>query len=201
MKPPPLIPAAGQRPPGASEFAAVTAPPDNRPPPVDDDRRHEIQAEERRERAFAAQGTREWGGVPLAPWSIDRQALFARLVSLDLPGASLDELPLLRDRYDTAVRKLEPGSVPPFEEVANLDLYIAPAAKVLWLSLHAPGEIDALRSRPMLFIRAIEEWSADNIRPDEIPAAVSLAAEISEEWRMFRAVVRPSRSGGDHSGN
>ena len=174
-------------------------PPPHTGPEFTDDPTAELTASLQREQTYAALGTRTWNDLPLHPWSMARDSLPSRLIALDLPGHDLADLPLIRERYAELCAK-NPAA-PPIESLLDFGLYLGSAAKLLSLAAHAPEDFDALRSKPARFLREIEDWSVENITPDQTPAACLLAAEIRTAWRQFRPIPRPSRAGSDDSGN
>lgn len=168
--------------------------------PPADNRAPEFEAAAKREEIYKAFQEREWRGVPLKAWSKERDSLFARLVEMDLPGESLDNLPGIIALYDAEAAK-DP-KMSPLELIIDVSLYLSSASKLLWLCLHSEEEILRLRTRPALFLSTIEKWSSDNITDAEVFDACMLAARIKNEWKQFRPIYRPSgRAGRDDSGN
>ena len=177
--------------------------PVSKPPIFEDsapERLPEFAAALKRETVFRAMHERQWRGVPLQPWSKERDTLFARLVEMDLPGESLDGLPGMVALYE--VESAKDPKFSPLEQIIDVSLYLSSAAKLLWLALHDEGEILRLRTRPQLFLSTVDKWSAENITDAEVFDACLLAAKIKNEWKQFRPMYRPSgRTGNADSGN
>ena len=149
----------------------------------------EATAAEAREAVIAADAARAWHGVPLQPWSQERQCLLDSLVAADVP------LP-------------DPGSVDNFTFYQG---YFAFAVKALYLAHHEPRDWERLRGRLLSVITA---WSlADapddpgrcNVPCDRIEdkvAAVDFVFEMINAYKKVQALRRSKRlSSSRDSGN
>lgn len=185
------------------------------PPPAPDDPSLELDAADARETAYAAMRERAWRGVPLLPWSKERDSILSRLLALDLPGRALEDLAAVVERFNELAAEAQrqaaalaaPGApvepLPGLAELVDFGLYYSAAAKLLFIAAHPPEDLETLRARPALFLRAVDEWAAENIAEDEVAAACLLAAEMRTAWRKFKPLARPASRHGraDDAGN
>lgn len=107
-------------------------------------RNEEATAEAAREKVVADDANRTWFGIPLKPWSEERQLLLDRLTAADIP------LP------DTSA----------CDDVSFYHGMFAWAVKALYLALHEPRDWEPLRPR---LISHIEAWGI----ADHIPAGMN----------------------------
>lgn len=103
----------------------------------------EAQAEGEREKVVEEDATRTWHGLPLQPWSEERQRLLDRLTAADIPlpdTSTCDDITFYHGMFGWAV-------------------------KALYLALHEPRDWEPLRPR---LLAHIEAWSA----AEHIPAGL-----------------------------
>lgn len=144
-----------------------------------------------REAVAAGAESHVWNGLPLTPWDAGSASLLARLVSLDLPADSLDDVPRLEAYFAELAAKEQAANLV-FEEAVDLTTYLPTAAKLLFIAATPRAQWFPLRSRPLQLIEKIEAWTLENIPPEEVRAACSLAARIAGEYRKVQAIRRPS---------
>lgn len=109
-----------------------------------DHRKEEAKAETVREQIVAEDANRTWHGLPLKPWSEERQLLLDRLTASDIPlpdATTCDDVSFYNGMFSWAV-------------------------KALYLALHEPRDWDPLRPR---LITHIEAWGL----ADHIPAGMT----------------------------
>ena len=181
--------------------AAVSA-----PPAEDADEAFAATAAANRENLYDEVENAAWNGRLLEPFSAGRASLLARLVKADLPCADLDDLPLM----DARLEALKTGLTDP-EEIAaassvtlgevtgHFALYLPTAWKVLFLCSHRPEQFDHLRGSASAFLRAIESWAEQNVRPHQYQDACLLAQKLTSAHRSFVVIPRP-RPGSDPLG-
>ncbi len=147
-----------------------------------------------RERIVSECESHDWNDLPLHPWSHERHSLYRRLQALDLPGGDLDDLPIMRQRYD-ALRAANPTDTTTFEECVDWAIYLPAAGKVLYIAAHTIEEWFHLRAHPVRLLAAIQAWQEKHIAPEQMPAACVLAQRILSEHRQLIPMLKPHGKG------
>ena len=172
----------------------------NTAPPADPDPSSEsyaATAEIERQRIVAESEAHAWRGQLLQPWARGTQTLYARLVTLDLPGGDLEDLPHMRQRFEEL--KAQNPTDATFDQCVDFDLYLPAATKVLFLVAVPGDQWFHLRGQPARLIAHIEAWGAENISDGEKAEACHLASRILTEHRAVMPMSRPM--GGGHRSN
>jgi len=151
-------------------------------------------ADQLRQQAWHTADSHTWAGIPLQPWSRQRESLFVRLIEHDETTTGLDSLPLL------TARLAEKGSTVTIETLLSPMLFIEQAALVLYLAAHQPNQWDHLRGRPAAFLRAANEWSEKHIPAGDEWPAIHLAVLLRTQHHAVIPMRPASRAGGP-SGN
>jgi hypothetical protein len=161
------------------------APPDTSP---------EAAADQLRQQAWHTADQHAWAGIPLQPWSRQRESLFIRIIEHDETTTGLDSIPLL------TARLAEKGSTVTIETLLSPMLFIEQAALVLYLAAHTPNQWDHLRGRPATFLRAANDWAEQRIPAGDEWSAIHLAVTLRTQHHAVIPMRPASRAGGP-SGN
>ena len=154
----------------------------------------ETAAAQLRQQAWATADTHTWAGIPLQPWSRERESLFVRLIEHDETTTGLDALPQL------TARLAEKETTVTIETLLSSMLFIEQAGLVLYLAAHKPNQWDHLRGRPATFLRAANDWAEKHIPAGNEWLAIHLAVTLRTQHHAVIPMRPPSRAGGP-SGN